>query len=486
MKEDFSPASDYRHEFPIYSNALTNGGLYGYSKSYQYGPDKITVTARGDIGHAVYRSTCFCCIGRLLVLSSNHLCDLRFVTEFINQFVAFALESTGVPQLTAPQISKYAVALPPTKAEQEAIAEALSDADALIDSLEQLLTKKRQIKQGAMQDLLTGRKRLSGFSGDWNVKRLGATATLKARIGWQGLTTAEYADSGDYYLVTGTDFRGGKIDWENCHYVNKSRYQQDKYIQLKEHDVLVTKDGTIGKIALITELPRPATLNSGVFVLRPIEAAFNPEFFYHLLCSSVFNDFLVQLSAGSTINHLYQKDFVNFVYKTPPTIHEQTAIATILSDMDVENRRTRSQTFQGPPTQAGHDAGTTHREDSSHMKISTVLDHIDSGHMALPEFQRGYVWNRDQVRGLFDSLYRRHPVGGLLVWATESMTAAHRGDGKLAAGVVKLLLDGQQRMTSLYGVVRGKPPEVLRRQRKGLHRTAFSSGDGDICFLPAC
>ena len=51
------------------------------------------------------------------------------------------------------------------------------------------------------------------------------------------------------------------------------------------------------------------------------------------------------------------------------------------------------------------------------MKISTILDHIDSGHMALPEFQRGYVWNRDQVRGLFDSLYKRHPVGGLLVWA---------------------------------------------------------------------
>jgi len=95
------------------------------------------------------------------------------------------------------------------------------------------------------------------------------------------------------------------------------------------------------------------------------------------------------------------------------------------------------------------------------MKISTVLDHIDSGHMALPEFQRGYVWNREQVRGLFDSLYRRHPVGGLLVWATESKTATHRGDGPLAAGVVKLLLDGQQRMTSLYGVVRGKPPQFF-------------------------
>jgi len=95
------------------------------------------------------------------------------------------------------------------------------------------------------------------------------------------------------------------------------------------------------------------------------------------------------------------------------------------------------------------------------MKISTILDHIDNGHMALPEFQRGYVWNRDQVRGLFDSLYRRHPVGGLLVWATESKSATHRGDGPLAAGVVKLLLDGQQRITTLYGVVRGKPPKFF-------------------------
>jgi len=95
------------------------------------------------------------------------------------------------------------------------------------------------------------------------------------------------------------------------------------------------------------------------------------------------------------------------------------------------------------------------------MRISTILDYIDSGHMALPEFQRGYVWNRDQVRGLFDSLYRRHPIGSLLVWATESRSAEHRGDGQLAAGVVKLLLDGQQRITSLYGVIRGRSPKFF-------------------------
>jgi hypothetical protein len=95
------------------------------------------------------------------------------------------------------------------------------------------------------------------------------------------------------------------------------------------------------------------------------------------------------------------------------------------------------------------------------MKISAILDQIDARTVALPEFQRGYVWNRDQVRGLFDSLYRRHPVGGLLIWETEANTARHRGDSALPSGMVKLLLDGQQRMTSLYGVVRGRPPEFF-------------------------
>lgn len=95
------------------------------------------------------------------------------------------------------------------------------------------------------------------------------------------------------------------------------------------------------------------------------------------------------------------------------------------------------------------------------MKISTILDHIDSGHMALPEFQRGFVWNRDQVRALMGSLYRRHPVGSLLVWTTGSEEASYRGTGELPPGVVKLILDGQQRMSSLYGVVRGKPPEFF-------------------------
>jgi hypothetical protein len=126
--------------------------------------------------------------------------------------------------------------------------------------------------------------------------------------------------------------------------------------------------------------------------------------------------------------------------------------------------------------------GVTLTEIRKHMKISTILDHIDNGHMALPEFQRGYVWNRDQVRGLFDSLYRRHPVGGLLVWATESHTAQHRGNGPVAAGVVKLLLDGQQRMTSLYGVVRGTPPKFFDGNARAFTGLRFHLGREIFAF----
>jgi type I restriction enzyme S subunit len=71
-------------------------------------------------------------------------------------------------------------------------------------------------------------------------------------------------------------------------------------------------------------------------VIRPIGDAFHPCFFYFLLCSEIFDKFLNELSAGSTINHLYQKDFVNFTYRTPPTLQEQVAIADILAAIDDE------------------------------------------------------------------------------------------------------------------------------------------------------
>jgi len=92
------------------------------------------------------------------------------------------------------------------------------------------------------------------------------------------------------------------------------------------------------------------------------------------------------------------------------------------------------------------------------MKVSTLLDQIDLGSIALPVFQRGYVWSGRQVRSFMTSLYNRHPVGSLLVWETHTDNVEARGNQDLASGTVKLLLDGQQRITTLYGIIRGDPP----------------------------
>lgn len=116
------------------------------------------------------------------------------------------------------------------------------------------------------------------------------------------------------------------------------------------------------------------------------------------------------------------------------------------------------------------------------MKITTILDQIDMGSMALPEFQRGYVWNRDQVRGLMYSLYKKYPVGSLMVWTTKTENAEARGDGELAPGTVKLLLDGQQRITSLYGIIRGKPPKFFDGNAQAFTGLYFNLDDESFEF----
>ena len=170
---------------------------------------------------------------------------------------------------------------------------------------------------------------------DWDATSIDKLCTLKARIGWQGLTTGEYLLQGDYILITGTDFKDGYIDWKNCCYVSKWRYDQDNNIQIKEGDVLISKDGTIGKVAFLNSIPGPGTLNSGVFIVRPKQGDIVNQAYLSWIFKSIwFKSFIDQLTAGSTINHLYQKDFVKFQLVYPKDKSEQTRIATALSNID--------------------------------------------------------------------------------------------------------------------------------------------------------
>ena len=163
---------------------------------------------------------------------------------------------------------------------------------------------------------------------NWSVFKLGYYTYLKGRVGWHGLTTEEYQDSGPY-LVTGTDFNNGEISWDSCHHISMERYEQDKYIQLQEGDLLITKDGTIGKTAIVRSLEGEATLNTGVFLVRPLDESYTTRFLYWILNSTVFNEYIEYSKTGSTVAHLYQETFANWKFPVPK-IDQQTAIATFL------------------------------------------------------------------------------------------------------------------------------------------------------------
>lgn len=268
------------------------------------------------------------------------ICAPKFLGYYLNSECYHAqllpyIVGTKVSSVSKASIAQTKLVIPEYE-EQQAIAEILSNMDAEIEALEKKLEKYRQVKQGAMQELLTGKRRLPGFKGEWQNFNLMKHSKIKARIGWQGLKKSEYLDSGYALLVTGTDFDDGRVRWDSCHHVTRSRYDQDYNIQIQNDDILITKDGSLGKVALVQGLTKPATLNSGIFVIRPLQDAYDPIFVYHILSSFVFKNFLDKLSAGSTIIHLYQKDVGKFEFLLPPTIAEQKAIAAVLSEMDAD------------------------------------------------------------------------------------------------------------------------------------------------------
>ncbi len=163
----------------------------------------------------------------------------------------------------------------------------------------------------------------------WWVKKIKHRCYIKARVGWKGLKSDEFLKEGFAYLVTGSDFKHDAVNWKECYHIDEERYYDDPFIQLKNEDLLITKDGTIGKLAIVQELDKPACLNSGVFVVRSTSKDFSTEFLFWILKSKLFTQFNDFTSYGSTIQHLYQNVFVEFSFPFP-RIEEQSAIATYL------------------------------------------------------------------------------------------------------------------------------------------------------------
>lgn len=193
---------------------------------------------------------------------------------------------------------------------------------------------------------------------NWPSTTIKSSSYLKGRIGWQGLRASEFTDNGPY-LITGTDFHDGKIDWSTCYHVTEERFREGTYIHVRNGDLLITKDGTIGKVAYVTDCPDKAVLNSGIFLLRCIDGTYDHRFLFHLLNSSFFEKFLRLNLAGSTINHLYQNVFERFQFPIPD-IKLQRRIAEILSTLDETIEQTEALIAKMQQVKAGlmHDLFT--------------------------------------------------------------------------------------------------------------------------------
>ena len=163
---------------------------------------------------------------------------------------------------------------------------------------------------------------------DWTLLKMKHFSYMKGRIGWQGLTADEFIESGPY-LITGTDFENGHVCWDRCYHISEKRYDEAVHIQVHIGDLLVTKDGTIGKLAYVNELPDKASLNSHLLVVRPIGEKYINKFLYWVLYSSVFQGYYEFESYGSTMDSLSQEKIGEFSFYAP-SIREQKNISEYL------------------------------------------------------------------------------------------------------------------------------------------------------------
>lgn len=321
------------------ANAMVMGGQYKFftcSKNifeidkYRWDAEAILIAGNGDIGLVHYFVGKFDAYQRTYVLTefSDKILAKYLHYCLLAHFRDYALLHTkegSVPYVTLKTVEGFEIPIPPLPVQEE-IVRILDSFSMLEAELEaELEARKKQYEHYKQKcfDICGEKKRISDI------------ATIKARVGWQRLTTKEYLKTGDYYLITGTDFRSdGTINFDTCVYVDKTRYDMDENIQVHKNDILITKDGTLGKVVFLSAEPdKLTTLNSGVFRVKVSDKDVLPRFLYYYFTSKQFKDFVESVKTGSTVPHLTQQGLLSLNIAVPP-LSEQERIVAILDKFD--------------------------------------------------------------------------------------------------------------------------------------------------------
>lgn len=314
--EKSSLTQDEEYPYPIYSNALTNKGLHSYSTYAKYDEDSITITARGDIGFANHRKTKFMAIGRLLVLKNKVPVLNEFVCEYINHRIRFFKETTGVPQLTAPQASKYYITLPPLP-EQKSIASLLEKWDTAIEKTEALIAAKEKRLKWLLKTLISNQQ----DNPEWRKVKLGEIANLYQP---KTIPKKDMLRNGQYKVFGANGVIG---------YYHKYNHE--------EAEIAVVCRGATCGIVNMTE-PK-SWITGNAMVVKPDEGCVNKSYLYNFLSGAS----LTACISGAAQPQITKQDLFHF-QTIIPTISEQKRIATTLetAEREIELRKRLTEQYR--------------------------------------------------------------------------------------------------------------------------------------------
>ncbi|CAB5693697.1 restriction endonuclease subunit S [Comamonas aquatica] len=321
-----------------FTQTLNSEGLK-VSRVFPKGTLFFTIAANiGDVGISQFEAAC---PDSLVAITPHAPTDKYWLLhELSRRKVDFEnLASPGAQlNINLEKLRPYFIPIPPAN-EQRSIAEALGDANALIESLDQLITKKRQIKQGAMQELLTGKRRLPGFSGEWEAKRLGDVGNCLRGVTYNGDSDLWPHDTTHTKrLLRSNNVQNSAVVIDGIQFVNSARVKSEQL--LKPHDVLICmangSKALVGKAGFFNVADgHEYTFGAFMGCFRTESTVSNPAFVFYLFQTARYRDYINNLLAGSSINNLNPGSIESLEFRLPQ-MSEQTAIATVLSDMDTE------------------------------------------------------------------------------------------------------------------------------------------------------
>jgi type I restriction enzyme S subunit len=343
----------YIQGYNIQENDFNLHGIKRVSKAFHarnqkscLQPGDLLTIQTGDIGvTAVVPPTLAGANCHALVISrfDKRVSEPNYYCQYFNSErgrIAFKVIETGstMKHLNCGDMKRLLLPSPPVQ-EQRAIAEALGDVDALLGALDQLIAKKRDLKQAAMQQLLTGQTRLPGFHGDWEMKRLGDAGKCLRGVSYSGDNDLSPHDTPcTKRLLRSNNVQDAVVVTEEVQFVNSVRVSTHQL--LKKDDILICmangSKALVGKAGLFgVDDGYAYTFGAFMGCFRTDSAKSHPAFIFYLFQTGRYRNYINNLLAGSSINNLRPISIDSLEFSIPP-LPEQNAIAEVLSDMDAE------------------------------------------------------------------------------------------------------------------------------------------------------